>query len=182
MKDVALFHSVYGLRPAVLETAEVLRAAGHRVVTPDLYGGPVARTIDEGFALSESVGWETILERARQALRALDPDAVLAGLSMGVGVAGAMLAERPGTAGLLLLHGVGGEPRDRLPVQVHVGAADAMFPPAAVTAWRDAAGGAVQVYEYAGAAHFFTDPGVHDFNRPAAELAWQRARRFLANL
>jgi dienelactone hydrolase len=182
MKDVALFHSVYGLRPAVAEAAEMLRAAGHRVVAPDLYGGPVARTIEEGFAISRTVGWPAVLGRARAAVRDLSDDAVLAGLSMGAGAAGALLAERPRTAGLLLMHGIGGEPRGRLPVQVHVGADDAMFPPAEVAAWRDAVGGAVEVYEYAGAGHFFTDPGVDDFDEAAAGLAWRRALRFLAGL
>ena len=97
-----LFHSVYGLRPAIVDAAEMLRAAGHRVVVPDLYGGPVAGSIEEGFAISRRVGWPAILGRARAAVGELPAGAVLAGLSMGAGVAGELLAERPetGAAGL----------------------------------------------------------------------------------
>jgi dienelactone hydrolase len=95
---VVLFHSVIG-RPAVLAAADVLRAAGHTVVAPDLYAGLVAGTADEGFALSERIGWPTILRRARQALNGLPAETVLAGLSMGTSVAAALLGERPRTAG-----------------------------------------------------------------------------------
>ena len=186
MRTVALFHSVYGLRPAVVEAAGLLRAAGHAVVTPDLYDGPVARTIEEGFALSEHIGWATIMRRARKAIVRLPADTVLAGLSMGAGVAGELLAERPGSAGLLLLHGTGGDPATvppGLPVQLHVGDADDMFPPAQVAAWRStmtAAG--IEVHTYPAAGHFFTDPDVPDYNRAAAHLTWQRSLEFLDRL
>jgi dienelactone hydrolase len=63
---VALFHSVYGRRPAVLAAADRLRAAGHAVTAPDLYSGRVAATVDDGFALCDQIGWETIMGRARQ--------------------------------------------------------------------------------------------------------------------
>ena len=74
MADVVLFHSVYGLRPAELATAERLRAAGHRVVTPDLYGGRATESIGEGFALFESIGWPTISEHAAAAVAELPPE------------------------------------------------------------------------------------------------------------
>ncbi|WP_433301295.1 dienelactone hydrolase family protein [Actinoplanes sp. CA-030573] len=125
------------------------------------------------------------MRRAREAVRAQPADAVLAGLSMGAGVAGELLADRPGTGGLLLLHGTGGDPRSvpgGLPVQIHVGRADPMFPPATVAAWRDemvAAGAAVELFSYPDVAHFFTDPGVPDYDETAAAQAWQRGLRFL---
>ncbi|GIJ54747.1 dienelactone hydrolase family protein [Virgisporangium aurantiacum] len=185
MRHVALFHSVYGLRPAVSAAADLFRAAGHHVTAPDLYAGRVAQSIEEGFAISGRVGWTTILRRAHEALDGLPADTVLAGLSMGAGVAGAVLAERPEAAGLLLLHGTGGDPRTvpaGLPVHVHVGEADAMFPPADVAAWRDAmtaAGAAVDLFTYPAVGHFFTDSGVSEFDPAAAELAWQRGLRFV---
>jgi dienelactone hydrolase len=185
---IALFHSVYGLRPAVLATAEWLRSAGHVVVTPDLYEGPVAASIEEGFALSEWVGWNVIMRRARSAVRGLPSDAVLAGLSMGAGVAGELLAERGDTAGVLLLHGIGGRPADvraGLPVHLHIAEADELFPPADVAAWRDAllsAGAGVHVYTYPGARHFFTDLDTADYDQHASELAWRRSLTFLRSL
>ncbi|WP_433368233.1 dienelactone hydrolase family protein [Actinoplanes sp. CA-142083] len=188
MRHIALFHSVYGRRPAILEAAELFRAAGHEVTAPDLFGGPVAESLEEGFAISERTGWAAIMRRAREAVQDLPPDTVLAGLSMGAGVVGDLLAERPGTAGVLLLHGFGGDPRrvsTGLPVQVHVGQADTMFPPAKVAAWQAAmaAGGAtVEVFTYPDILHFFTDSGVDDYDAEAARLAWERSLRFVGAL
>jgi dienelactone hydrolase len=180
--QIALFHSVYGLRPAVLAAADLLRDAGHQVVTPDLYAGQVASSIEEGSALSKRIGWETILRRAREAAGRLAADAVLAGFSMGAGVAGELVAERPHTARLLLLNGTGGT-RPGLAVQAHLGELDPMFPPSHVAAWRDSmarAGADIELFTYPGAGHFFTDDGVADYDRAATELTWQRSLRFLA--
>jgi dienelactone hydrolase len=186
VKHIVLFHSVYGLRPAVVTAAEIFREAGHQVTTPDLYGGPVAESLEEGFAISERTGWATIMQRARDAVRELPADTVLAGLSMGAGVAGELLAERPGAAGLLLLHGIGGDPRTvpgGLPVQVHVGQADPMFPPDRVAAWQSAmAAAAVEVFTYPGVGHFFTASDADEYDPAAATLAWQRALRFVGAL
>ncbi|MDG4823237.1 dienelactone hydrolase family protein [Asanoa sp. WMMD1127] len=188
MATIALFHSVYGLRPAVLDAAERLRHAGHVVVAPDLYGGSVADALDEGFALSERIGWETIMRRARQALAGLPDATVLAGLSMGTGVVGDLLPDRRETAGLLLLHGIGADPaaaRPGLPVHLHIADPDALFPPATVTGWRDAltdGGAAVWVHTYPAVGHLFTDPDTSDYDAPAADLAWRRSLDFLAAL
>lgn len=171
---------MYGLRPAVIATAESFRAAGHEVTTPDLYDGRVAQSIDEGFAICDDVGWETIMRRARDAVRNLPDDAVLAGLSMGVGVATELLDDRPHPAGLLMLHGIG-RVADGLPVQVHVGEEDMLFPPAEVAAWQSTVP-AAEVFTYPAIGHFFTDPGSGDFDEAAAGLAWQRALSFVGAL
>ncbi|MGC1215112.1 MAG: dienelactone hydrolase family protein, partial [Micromonospora sp.] len=71
MATILLFHSVYGLRPAVSAAADRLRADRHEVVTPDLYGLPAVETVEEGFALLDKVGRETVLDRARAAARDL---------------------------------------------------------------------------------------------------------------
>jgi dienelactone hydrolase len=182
---IALFHSVYGRRPAVLAAAERLRAAGHFVVAPDLYAGQVATSIEEGFALSDRIGWDAIMQRARHAVRDLPVDAVLAGFSMGVGVVAGLLANRRDTAGLLFFHGIGGDPavvRAGLPIHLHIAEQDDLFPPTDVSAWRNAmtdAGAAVQVHTYPDAGHLFTDPDTSDYVEAAAELLWQRTLAFL---
>jgi dienelactone hydrolase len=186
--DVVLFHSVYGRRPAVLDAADQLRAAGHTVIAPDLYAGHVAATADEGFALCDQIGWPVILGRARQALAGMPAETVLAGLSMGASVAAALLTERPGTSGLLLLHNTGGGAegaRRGLPAQLHIAEPDVYQPAAEIVVWEQAmtdAGAAVSVFRYPGAGHLFTDPGSPDHNGPAAALAWQRSLSFLARL
>ncbi|MFU8871527.1 dienelactone hydrolase family protein [Micromonospora sp. SL4-19] len=187
MAHILLLHSVYGLRPAVLAAADRLRAAGHQVTTPDLYGQPAVDTVEEGFALLDKVGRDVVLDRARAAARELPGEAVLAGFSMGAGVAGALLAERPGAAALLLLHGTGGAPdsvRPGLPVQLHLADPDEYEPQAEVDEWlraMTAAGADVSVHRYPGPGHLFTDPGVPDHDASAAALTWDRALAFLAD-
>jgi dienelactone hydrolase len=186
MAHVALFHSVYGRRPAVLDAARRLQAAGHAVTAPDLYAGQVAATVDEGFALSDEIGWAAIMGRARQALHGWPPGTVLAGFSMGAAVATGLLAERPAAAGLLLLHNTGGSDQaglpPGLPVQLHIAGLDDYEPPARINAWEQSMAGAsamVQLFRYPGAGHLFTDPEAPGYHEQAAELAWRRSLRFL---
>jgi dienelactone hydrolase len=187
--DVVLFHSVYGLRPAVLDAADRLRVAGHTVIVPDLYAGQVAATVDEGFALCDQVGWPVIVRRAQQALAGMPAETVLAGLSMGASVAAALLTERSAAAGLLLMHNTGGRGaagvRRGLPAQLHIAAPDVYQTAAEVAAWEQAmtdAGAAVRLFRYPGAGHLFTDPGTPDHNAAAAALMWRRSLNFLAGL
>ncbi|MFJ6194598.1 dienelactone hydrolase family protein [Micromonospora sp. NPDC092111] len=188
MAHIALLHSVYGLRPAVAAAAARLRAAGHRVVVPDLYGEPPADTVEAGFVLLDKVGRDEVLRRARVALDPLPPTTVLAGWSMGAGVAGALLGERPAAAGLLLLHGTGGDPaavRPGLPVQLHLADPDEYEPPDEVDQWQaamTAAGARLEVFRYPGPGHLFTDPDVADHDPAAAALTWERSLTFLRDL
>jgi dienelactone hydrolase len=183
MASVALFHSVYGLRPAVLRSAERLRADGHQVVVPNLYGVRPVDTIDEGFALADKVGWETMLSRAREAVRELPPDAVLAGYSMGTGLAEALLAERPEAAGLLLFAGAGETAVPAgLRVQLHIADPDDFLSPAELGAWiagMTDAGATFEVFRYPGVGHLWTDADLPDYDVPASDLTWQRCTEFV---
>jgi dienelactone hydrolase len=186
MASLALFHSVYGLRPAVLATAERFRALGHEVVAPDLYGVAPADRLDEGFVLADKVGWDAILGRARYALRELPPTTVLAGLSMGAVVVHQLLTERPATAGILLVSGVGGgftEVPGGLRAQLHVADPDDEYAPAAEvdrwTARMTSAEASFEVYRYPGVGHLWTDAGLCDFDGPANDLVWNRCAEFL---
>ncbi|MGC3864348.1 dienelactone hydrolase family protein [Micromonospora chersina] len=187
MAHILLLHSVYGLRPAVLAAADRLRAAGHRVATPDLYEVPAAETVEAGFALFEKIGRDVVLDRARAAAADLPAETVLAGFSMGAGVAGALLAERPEAAALLLLHGTGGDPgsvRPGLPVRLHLADPDEYEPQDEVVDWQramTAAGAELRVHRYPGAGHLFTDPGTPDHDAPSAALTWDRVLAFLAD-
>ncbi|MGC4746208.1 dienelactone hydrolase family protein [Micromonospora sp. DT201] len=187
MRHVVLFHSVYGLRPAVRATADRLRAAGHRVTTPDLYGVPATDSVEEGFTLLDKIGQEVVLDRARAVLRDLPPETVLAGFSMGAGVAGALLAERPDSAGLLLLHGTGGAPdavRPGLPVQLHLADPDPYDAPDEIDEWQQAltdAGADLTVFRYPGVGHLFTDPDLDEYAPDAAAATWKRVLDFLTD-
>ncbi|MER5892542.1 dienelactone hydrolase family protein [Streptomyces sp. NPDC001876] len=185
MVHIALLHSVLGLRPAELLAAERLRRAGHEVVTPDLFMGEIASTLDEGFRLVDRIGWATVLTRARQALRDMPEEAVLAGVSMGTGVVADLLPERPATGAVLFLHAVADLPQSARPglrVQVHAAEPDDFASPERVAALRRAArksGAALEVFRYPGAGHFYIDRDLPDHDPAAAELTWRRVLDFL---
>jgi dienelactone hydrolase len=183
MASVALFHSVYGLRPAVRWAAERLRAAGHQVVAPDLYQAAAVDSIDEGFLLAENAGWENLLDRARAAVSVLPPDAVLAGFSMGSGLAEALLAERPEAAGMLLFAGAGpAEVPAGTRVQLHLADPDDFVPSADLHAWIEGmtrSDALFEVFRYPGVGHLWLDHGLPDHDVLATELTWQRCLEFL---
>lgn len=188
MATILLLHSVLGLRAVEREWAEIFRAAGHRVATPDLFDGAVARDIDEGFAIRERLGGEEIMRRAREAVAALPPDAVLSGLSFGAGVASDLWAERPETAGVLLLHGIGPVPDNAYrgtPAQMHLADPDPFEDAEWVDYWRNATaehGIAAGVHLYPGPGHLFTDASLPDHDPDAAAHCRERALAFLASL
>lgn len=184
MADVLLFHSVYGLRPAVLAAADRLRDGGHRVVTPDLYAGAVADTREEGLALRNRIGIEVLLARAGEALGDLPSGGVLAGMSMGGAIAQELGIADPRVAGLLLLHGAGGAPEkvtSELRIQVHIMAGDATAEEVAEwSAAMDRRGAHYEIFDYEGGGHLFTDADLPDYHGASAELVWKRSLAFLA--
>jgi dienelactone hydrolase len=174
------------LRPAVRAAADRMRAAGHTVATPDLYRAPAVDDLTEGFALAERIGFETMLGRAREGIRDLPPEAVLAGLSMGTGFVDALLPERPATAGVLLLAGAGTTYATcpaGLRAQLHIADPDPEFVPAEDvrrwTAGMTAAETIFEVYRYPGVGHLWIDEDLPDFDAPAADRTWQRCAEFL---
>jgi dienelactone hydrolase len=189
MATVILFHSVFGLRPVELGAAEMMRAAGHDVVTPDLYGGVTADTIENGFKLKDDIGWDRICVRAKTALAALPGSTVLVGLSMGAGVVASVWPRRPKTRGVLLLHALGDIPDgtswDGLRVQLHVAEHDTFVPVNERMAWEaeaEGAGMAAEIFVYPGAGHFYTDKCLVDHSASAAGQTWGRVLRFLGEI
>ena len=183
-----MFHSAYGLRQAEASAAARLHAAGHDVITPDLYGGQTASTLDAALALMDTVGWNLICTRARQALQAVPEIAVLAGFSMGAGVIGSLWDQRRAAAGVVLLHGLAPIPataRPGQPVQVHLAEGDPFASRQATDRWQAdtaRAGLAAQVFTYPGTGHFYTDPDLADYHPAAASQTWQRVTTFLSAL
>lgn len=186
--SVILFHSVYGLRPVELGVAELMRSAGHAVVTPDLYAGQTADSLDEGFELVDRVGWSVICRRAASAVAALPDETVLAGFSMGASVAESLWPNRPRTSGVLLLHALADIPDTApagLPVQVHLADPDAFAPAQRRAAWQAAAkkaGLAAQIFTYPAVGHFFTDASLPDYDAEATRRASERILVFLGQL
>jgi dienelactone hydrolase len=65
MADVLLFHHAQGLTRGIGDFAEQLRGAGHTVHVPDLYGGQVFATLQDGAEYAAKIGFGTIIERGR---------------------------------------------------------------------------------------------------------------------
>ncbi|GGP69144.1 dienelactone hydrolase family protein [Streptomyces abikoensis] len=187
---IVLFHSAYGLRPAVHAAADRLRAAGHEVHVPDLYEGRTVETVEDGMAIKDEIGREELLRRAVTAVAPLsDRGLVYAGFSLGGSIAQNLALADEKARGLLLLHGTSDLPEDAsvddLPVQLHVADPDPFEPHDWLNAWylrMGRAGADVEVHRYAGAGHLFTDPDLDDYDAEAAETAWRVALAFLEDV
>jgi dienelactone hydrolase len=188
--NIMLFHSTYGLRPAVRDAADRLRAAGHEVWTPDLFGGRVFGTVEEGRDFKDELGKDELLRRAILAAAPYsERGLVYAGFSLGAATAQTLALGDDKARGLLLLHGTSDIAEtasvDELPVQLHVAEPDAFEPDDWLTAWylqMGRAGADVEIYRYAGAGHLYTDPGLPDYDEEAAEATWRVALGFLETL
>ncbi|WP_369267446.1 dienelactone hydrolase family protein [Streptomyces harbinensis] len=187
MADVVLFHSAYGLRPAVHTAAERLRAAGHRVVVPDLYDGRTADTVEEGMEIKDGIGRDVLLRRAIAATAPYsDAGLVYAGFSLGASLAQTLALGDVKARGLLLLHGTADIAEDAsvdgLPVQLHVADPDPFEPHDWLTAWYlriGRTGAEAEVFPYPGAGHLYTDPELPDYDAQAAEATWRVALAFV---
>ncbi|MEU3598097.1 dienelactone hydrolase family protein [Streptomyces sp. NPDC006798] len=188
--DIMLFHSVYGLRPAVRAAAARLEEAGHRVRTPDLFEGRTFETVEEGMAFSDELGRDELLKRA---VIAAAPHSggglVYMGLSLGASVAQNLALGDEKAVGLVLLHGTSdiaeGAEADGLPVQFHVADPDVFEPHDWQTAWylgMGRAGADAEVHRYPGAGHLYTDPDLPDYDAEAAERTWRTVLAFLDEL
>lgn len=190
LMNIMLFHSTYGLRPAVHAAADRLRAAGHEVQVPDLFEGHTFETVEEGMAFKEEVGKDELLRRAVLAAAPYsDRGLVYAGFSFGAATAQTLALGDEKARGLLLFHGTSDIAEnasvDELPVQLHVADPDPFETHDWLNSWylqMQRTGADVEVYRYPGAGHLFTDAELPDFDQASAELAWKVALGFLATL
>ncbi|MEU9193451.1 dienelactone hydrolase family protein [Streptomyces hundungensis] len=188
--NIMLFHSVHGMRPAVREAAERLRAAGHEVHVPDLYEGRTAETAEEGARLKDEIGKEELLKRAVLAAAPYsERGLVYAGFSLGGSIAQTLALGDEKARGLLLFHGTSDMAEntavDELPVQLHVADPDPFESADWLNSWylqMRRAGADVEIYRYPGAGHLYTDPELPDYDEASAELTWRTALGFLDSL
>lgn len=194
MVEVLLFHHVQGLTPGVVELADHLRAAGHTVHTPDLYGGRTFPTIEEGAAFSQGEVAPDFAALADAAAADLPSTLVYAGISWGVVQAQRLAQTRPGAAGAILVESclpitgewaVGPWP-DGVPVQIHGMDADEYFAGEGdIDAAReivDKVGAAAELYLYRGDKHLFEDSSLASYDAAAATLLTERIVEFLGRI
>jgi dienelactone hydrolase len=189
MTTVVLFHSALGIRRGELDAAARLRAAGHTVAVPDLYDG---RVFDEyepamGWASEQPDGFRS--ERALAAVADLPDGFVVGGFSMGSSDA-VFVATRRLVTGVLQFSGL--NPLEwfgddavwpaGVNSQSHQKVDDPFRDPVEQQAAADvaAAGGTLELFDYPGSGHLFTDPTLPDeYDAEATELLWSRVLPFV---
>lgn len=187
MAHVLLFHSVLGVTPGLTAFADELRAAGHRVDTPDVFDGHTFDSIEAGVAHEESL-WPGIRDRALATADDLPAELVYAGISMGGMYAEELALTRPGARGLVLFETCAppsafeAEPPEGLAMQVHGKEDDPFF---AGEGDLDAAreltaqtGG--ELHLYPGSQHLFADSTVPWYDAESTALMTKRVVDFLA--
>jgi dienelactone hydrolase len=192
MAHVVLIHSVLGIRPGILDAAERLRAAGHEVLVPDLFEGRVFDTYDPAMAYAEGeVGHAELQRRAQEAVAGVPDGFVSIGFSLGSMIATRLAAVRP-VSGVVQL--AGAVPMSwfdtawpqGVPAQTHSTLGDPWREEDAIEQARAdvAAGGAtLEVFDYPGAGHLFTDASLPDeYDAEATELLWSRVIPFVSSV
>jgi dienelactone hydrolase len=191
MVDVLLLHHAQGQTPGFLAFADALRAAGHTVHAPDLYGGKSFGTLDEGMANARTIGFDSLLEQGVAAADGLPDDLVYAGFSLGVMAAQRLAQTRPGARGAVLLDSaipLGEFAPDwpaGVPVQIHGGEHDEFFMDEGdVDAARSIVAAAEdgELFIYPGCGHLFADASTAAHDPEAAALVQERVLAFLARL
>lgn len=190
---IVLLHAWWGLNDTFRAMADRLAGEGYACLAPDGYGdGRVATTIEEADALSDQLD----LARAEQTMiGAVDRLVVepfvgggriaTIGFSMGAGFALWLSYKRPSAVGaVVMVYGTGGGDygAGRAPVQLHYTPQDAYETVEDVKATEQglvAAGRRMELFEYPGVDHWFLEPDRPEYDRVAAELAWQRIIAFL---
>jgi dienelactone hydrolase len=189
MAEVVLYHHVQGLTDGVQAFADDLRADGHTVHTPDMFGGRTFPTIEDGIAFAQEQGFGKLVEGGVAAADELPAEVVYVGFSFGAIPAQQLAQTKPGASGALLIYGVvpftefGDAWPDDVPVQIHAMDNDAWFledlPSAqALSDSTDAA----ELFLYSGDKHLFADASTSDYDAEAAALLMDRVRAFLAAL
>ncbi len=188
MTEIILFHHAQGLTAGVHEFAEQLRTAGHTVTTPDLYEGKTFATLDAGVAHASEVGFDTLLERARQSVADAPNEVVYAGFSLGVVPAQMFAQTRPGAKGAVLMYSClpvsefGTEWPRGVPVQIHGKDADEYFAgDGDIEAARELVAQTehAELFVYPGDEHLFADSSLSSYDEAAATLLMQRVVQFL---
>jgi dienelactone hydrolase len=191
-QHVVLFHSALGLRPAVLDWAVRLRAAGHQVRTPDSFDAQIFTKLEDGVRKRDELGIPELIRRAQTAVADLPAGLVLAGFSMGAAAAEYLAATLPGAKAAILMHGalkpdavgLSAWPAG-VAVQIHHAKKDRWVDGDQVKGLQSAvkaAGAPVEVHVYPGGNHLFADPALEDFDQASAQLMEERVLAFLASL
>lgn len=163
----------------------------HDVVVVDQYDGRVFEDYEEAGEFAESIGFPTLMEIAEAAVSDMPDRFIAAGFSNGGGMAEFVATRRP-VRGVLMLSGaldlamIGVEAwPNAVPAQIHSTIGDPFRSQEgidAVAALANDAGASIEIFDYPGAGHLFTDPSLpNEFGPHATELLWSRVLPFCAS-
>jgi dienelactone hydrolase len=190
VSKIALFHSVLGVRPGVVAAAELLCSEGHDVEIVDQYDGLVFDDYETASAYAADVGYPVLMERAIGAVEQFDDGFIVAGFSNGGGMA-EFVATRRLVAGVVMLSGVlslemlgvSAWPSG-VPAQIHYMLEDPFRQQESIDAVSKAihlAEAPVEIFDYAGSGHLFTDASLPlEYDAASSKLLWQRVLTFCA--
>jgi len=188
--EIAVFHSVLGVRPGVLDAARRLTEAGHEVLVADLFEGEVFDEYEPAMHHAEEViGHRELLARAARATASLSDGLLTLGFSMGTAPAEYIALQRgagtvlfAGAVPLIAFHE--DDWPSRVAVQLHGMLSDPWREPHLLEAFTKevrACGAPCEVYDYPGTGHLFTDASLSaEYDADAAETAWARVLTFCA--
>lgn len=193
MAEVLLFHHAQGLTAGVHTFAELLRAEGHSVHTPDLFGASTFGTVDEGLAYIDKVGFVELRERGVRIADGLPFELVYGGFSFGVLPAQKLAQTRPGARGALLFSSclpITGEWAfgpwpNSVPVQIHGMDNDPVFVGEGdIHAARKIVENvpAAELFLYPGDQHLFADTSLASHDDEAAALLIKHVLDFLGRV
>jgi dienelactone hydrolase len=188
MAIVALFHSVLGIRPGLVEFANKLKRPGREVHIIDQYDRRVFDDYEEAGVYEQEVGFPDLMAKAIQGVADLPDGFVAIGFSNGAGMAEFVAANRPVSgvvmcSGALPLETIGITWPEGVPAQIHSTVDDPHRDEDAINSVKQAveeAGGNIEVFDYPGSGHLFADSSKDDEYQPAeAELMLTRIKDFL---
>ena len=181
MATVVLLHSALGLTRHVHDWADALRGDGHRVETPDMFGGETFHDLETAVTFADGEGGPPAFVRPVVAqIRDLEGPVVYAGFSLGACVAQLLAMRREHAAGLVMVSGLiapawldGEQWPAGLPAQLHRAAGDEWVSAADARAVLELAGGSCEEFVYPARGHLFCFEGLADYDDEASHRAFE---------
>ncbi len=190
---VLVLHAWWGLNDFFKSFADKLASQGFVALAPDLYDGPVAKSVEEAKELHSKVENERIKHIILGATDYLRTDSSITGrkigvigFSMGAAWSLSLSTLKPETVGAVIVY-YGSWPIDFSKAQAsflgHFSPDDEWEPVADVRATEEkirGAGREVTFHFYPGTKHWFIEENRPvEYNRAASDLAWKRTLEFL---
>ena len=190
---VVVIHEIYGLTNYIKSVADALSEAGHSAAAVDLFRGNIAKTLEEGMALRQSLKKEDIVSATKagfKSLRSIGAKKVgTLGFCMGGGFALQAACNIKDAAFCVDYYGMMEHVEEAAnlngPVMLILASEDTKIDPWATSSFLPAAIShkkRVEVELYPNAKHAFHNNTGPNYNETAAKDAWQRTIDFLSRV